>query len=113
MKPKEKPLEYFFRMLIENKLSFKELSEVYVYYLETKNKEKQVIIGNLAIPLIQYWQGNIPIGQENFIRAKTAYNLLKSKKFETTEIEKDLKKCVENNKYSEDENGLHSMKRKI
>lgn len=41
MKENEKPIEYFFRMLVEGRLSFSELTKVYVLYLEQLNKKNR------------------------------------------------------------------------
>ena len=101
-----------FELLLSNKINFNQLSELYVEHLKKKDKDKQNIIFGLSIPLCQYWENsNIkPPKQKEFIRCKSAYNLLKSKMFKGAEIEKDWKKIVKKHKYTEDENGIHNYK---
>ena len=59
------------------------------YFLGTKNTKEQTI----------------------FLKCKAAYSLLKSKYFHTAKVEKDLEKYVEKYKYSENEDGLHTIKK--
>jgi hypothetical protein len=102
--------EFLYYILLElfekDKISYTDFTEIYIENLKNKDKEKQVIINGMAIPLCSYFEGNIPKRQKNFIKAKTAYNLLKSNVFKTTKIEKEFKKVVEKFGYSEDDNGM-------
>jgi len=104
-------LDLFFELLMSEKIEYLDINEAYIMYLSLIKKNQQTIINGLSVPLMQYWQTpNIkPERQKIFIRCKAAYNLLKSKVFNTAEIEKDLQKVVDDNKYSEDENGFHKI----
>lgn len=100
-------------LLTNNDLKFEELLSLYVEYLERKDRENRTIINGLSIPLIQYWQGgDMMRNMEHlkFIRSKAAYNLLKGKAFRTAPIENDLEDLVKKSGYSEDKNGLHTIK---
>lgn len=99
------------QLMKEKQIDFTEFSNIYIQYLQEKDKENNIIISGLSIPLLQFWlTPNLkPKRQEIFIRCKAAYNLLKGKMFHTALIEKDLQKLVDKHKYTEDENGHHSL----
>ena len=100
---KETKQQKVFRWLLEKKISFTELTEAYTFYLEKKRESQNNIMLGLSIPLIHYWQTCKvkPKSQEDFIRGKSAYYLLKAKFFNTAEVERDLKKCVKKTKFKE------------
>ncbi len=95
-------------LLVNNEIDFTEVSSLYVESLKVKNKGQQVIISGLAFPAISYFDGTKP---DIFMKAKAAYNLLKSKVFHTAQCEKELKAFVKKHKYSEDENGYRIIKK--
>ncbi len=97
--------EIVFNLLLEEKLSYVELSELYTESLNEKLKQNNVLINGMAWPLIAYWEGNEKEISRKHWKAKSAWNLLKSGVFRNTEIEKDLKKCIKKYGYEEDENG--------
>ena len=103
--------ELFFKWLTESRINFTRLSEAYIAHLEESNKQKRTLIGSMAVPLIQYWQGSKikPEKHNIFIRCKAAYSLLKSGCFAGAGVEKELKALVEKHRYSEDENGIHTI----
>jgi hypothetical protein len=51
---KEKPLDYFLRMLIEEKLYFVDLIRIYVAYLEEKNQENRKDITESSLIIAMY-----------------------------------------------------------
>jgi len=92
-------------LLVKEKISFLELSNLYTKYLEIQERKSRLNIAGLATMLSYF----IPFNEkkkDSFIEAKSAYHLLKSGMFHTAKIEKDYEKIVEAYKYTEDEDGL-------
>jgi len=97
-------------LMRDETLSYTRLSNLFVQTLLEKEKEQRVIISGLTIPLSQYVEDDKRKTKHSiFIRAKSAYNMIKTYCFRDTEFEKKLKEMVDKVGYIEDENGHHSI----
>lgn len=97
------------RLLRDRDLLYEELSKLYVASLEYDKKAYEKTIAGLAVPLSSYWLDDKPaprVKSRIFIKARSAYHLLKSRVFHTAQIEKDFEKYLERNPYEEDRDGM-------
>jgi hypothetical protein len=93
-------------LLIEEKIKYTEISNLYVYSLEKKEKDLRVNISGLASMLSYFVPFNRRKKDKKFIEGKSAYHILKSKVFKTAPIEKEYKEILKKTSYKEDEFGL-------
>jgi hypothetical protein len=93
-----------FSLLLDDKISYTDLSNIYVETLKEKQRKNSLLIAGMSIPLISYWGGG-KLAKRKFTKVKAAYHLLKSNMFKSAEIEKELQKCVDEFNYEEDEYG--------
>ncbi len=96
------------KLMIDEKISFRSLSESYVQFLEIGNKEKRKMLSKAALWLSTLWNGR----GKPFNQAGIGYWLIKSGYIESAPIEETIKKYLEENPYSEDENGFPITKLK-
>ena len=92
-------------LLVEGKLDFTHIATLYISSLQSKNKDKQINIAGLAYMLSSSSPNIKNKEQKAFIKAKSAYHLLKSGMFHAAPIEKEYIKTVKDYNYKEDENG--------
>jgi hypothetical protein len=98
--------ELFFYWLLSDRVSFKELSEAYVQYLEHEKEQEKQTIRTLSSALLMYYSGLFNFKKnKKFKEAKTAYALLKSNCI-IPEVKEELKSKLQKLGYSEDENGF-------
>jgi len=100
----------FLELLLEDKINFANLLNLYIQSLKEKEKEQRMNINGLALMLSKFIPYNKKYKPDKFVIAKSAYHLIKSKVFHTAPIEKKLFKIIKENKYSEDENGISQIK---
>ena len=97
-------------LLYQDKISFTEISQLYVQSLRQKDVEKSININGLALTLSAYWDGEIDNKMYRFTKAKAAYHMLKSKIFRTAPYEKILEKFLKKVPYSESKDGIAKYK---
>jgi hypothetical protein len=102
--------ELFFKWLLDGKVNFIQLSQSYTGYLEKLKKDNNILIHSMSIPLASIFNKRETKSQKIFYKCKAAFNLIKTRIFNGTPFEKELKQLVKENEYSEDENGLHTIK---
>lgn len=101
-----------YQLLYDNTINYNEISQLYVESLKSKNKEQNILLFGMSIPLITYFLGTKNTEKQTiFLKCKAAYHLLKSKCFHSANVEKNLEKYVKKYKYSEDKDGIHTMKK--
>jgi len=105
--------ELFYQWLLDGRVDFNKLSNAYVCSLKEKDRIKNLNACGLAYSLSNFMQCKIPKGQEKFIKAKSAYHLIKSKFFTGTPFEKDMDKIVKESGYTEDDSGIPHMETKL
>lgn len=101
-------LRELYQMLMEEgKLDYPALSAAYVGFLEGEKRRNGIVICKAGMWLSSYWgryRGNakgLP-----FLRAATAYWLLKTGVMRGAGVEAELKAFLEENPYEEDEYGM-------
>lgn len=67
----EKPLEYFYRMLVEKKIKFSELVMVYTTYLEQETKENRKQIVESAFLLSMHNNPRLNMGTKEQLKNRT------------------------------------------
>ena len=101
-------LDYLILQLLKKeKLNINRILSEYEESIKAQLKEQRVTVASMAIPLAHYYEGSIIKGQKDFIKAKSAWNLLKV--YDGTKFGEELKKVIKQFEYSEDENGHHSI----
>jgi len=106
---KDKLHNIIFELLVEEKLSYTDLTLIYTASLRNKEKVQQRNINGLALMLSYFIPlNNRKVKDKKFIESKSAYHLLKSRVFHTAGIEKSFIKIVKKNNYSEDEDGIQN-----
>jgi hypothetical protein len=100
-------------LMIEGKLDYIELSEIYVDYLRQEQQKKHRMIFGMSIPLGHYWHAHKGKKKHDiFMKCRTAYSLLKSGMYHTAPIEKEFEEWLEKHPYEEDEYGNPAIKTK-
>lgn len=93
-----------FELLFKRDISYTELSDLYVAVLQ-----KQEDIANRKLHKSSLWLGEVwtKIPTTNkFLRAASAYAILRSGVFHTAPIEKKYEEYLKENPYEEDDNGF-------
>jgi len=67
----ESPLDYFFRMLLEEKLNFIDLLERYAFYLEKQEKRNRKLITESAFLLYMYHKPKTHQGTKKQLKDRT------------------------------------------
>jgi hypothetical protein len=93
-----------FELLKEKKISYVDLSNMYISFLEESEREKNLNVMGLASMLSEFVPFNKRKKRKSFIESKSAYHILKSKIFRNAPIEKQYEEISK--EYSEDENGI-------
>ena len=92
-----KPEELFFKWLMEEKIDFINLSNVYIKYLENENKKKLTESNRYSNLLCQYLQfGNLN-DKTTWVRDKTIGTLYAYEKFKTAPIYDTWTEIIKNN----------------
>lgn len=90
--------------LEEGLLDYTDLSKQYVAFLEGKNRKKDQVITKAANWLTAYW-ANDKLSKSEFVRAATAYWLIKHAGMDRAPIGKDMEAFLKSHPYEEDEHG--------
>lgn len=97
-----KPEELFFKWLVEEKVSFLSLSNMYAKYLENENKKKNIEntrYSNLLAQYIEY--GNLN-NKNTWVRDKSIGTLYAYEKFKTAPIFDTWAEIIKNNSINTD-----------
>ncbi len=98
-------LEYIiFNLLVDKKLDYVKLGELYVESLKVEKDKKNLLISKMGMWLSWYWQTpkKIPL----FVKTAAAFILIKSGCMGGSALEKELQEHMKKNKYDEDEHGF-------
>lgn len=100
------PDELFFKWLVEEKVSFLSLSNMYAKYLENENKKKNIEntrYSNLLAQYIEYGKLN---NKNTWVKDKAIGTLFAYEKFKTAPINKKWKEIIESKNINIDLNTL-------
>jgi len=96
-----------YQLLVEDKISFTKLSELYVESLKKKEDKAWRRTVGFATGTSLIWKGlKKTTRQDKFIKCKLAYHLISSGLYFETEFEEKLKQYLIDNPYEEDEHGF-------
>ncbi len=93
-----------YELLVEGKIDYMKLSEAYVWSLQKSAKEQNLIINKMGMWLSCYWQQHKKATE--FLKAATAWMMIKSGCMRTARIEEDFKAYLKEHPYKEDESGF-------
>lgn len=94
--------DLFFKWLIDKRVSFKDLSEMYAFYLEQQNEDYKTETSRYVNLLAQYLQYGDLKPKSEWIRDKTIGTLYAYEQFKGAPIYDLWKEIIENNNINTD-----------
>ena len=93
------------QLLIDQSLSYTELSDLYTSYIESSQKAQALKLAKSIQWITSYWPGD-KLAKGNFVKAGSAYFIISNNYMKGAGIEKDMKDFLDAHPYTEDDNGM-------